>query len=130
MGFIPHTYKDGQPTPWEYLTAPAGMVLEIGTALVAEEGELSLATGTVTPQYISMYQGTAKDGDLIPVIRALEETVFETTFSVAAEDVEIGMKLTISADGTQVTATTGGAAEVVSIPEGKEADDVVRVRLV
>lgn len=130
MGFIPHTYKDGQPTPWEYLAAAPGLVLEIGTALVAEEGELQLATGTVTPQYISMYQGTAKEGDLIPVIRALEETVFETTFSVAADAVEVGQKLTISAEGTQVTATTGGAAEVVSIPEGKEADDSVRVRLV
>lgn len=130
MGFIPHTYKDGQPTPWEYMAAEPGLTLEVGMALVAEEGELVQATGTVTPQYISMYQGTAQEGELYPVIRAPEETVFETSFSVEASAVAVGQKLTISSDATQVTATTGGAAEVVAIPGGLDEGDSVLVRLV
>ena len=54
--------------------------------------------------------------------------IFATTWSVAASRVHIGDKVTLSADGLQVTATTtSGVAEVVGM-DGTAAGDTVYVR--
>ena len=117
MAFIPHSYDDGQPRPWEYLPCSA-ITPKVGMALTQSSGNLAIATGTTKPTYISMVDKSAActAGDIIPVIRVYSGIIFETTNSVSfSTDVKKGDKVTLhGSDGMQVTATkTSGVAEVI-----------------
>lgn len=93
---------------------------------------LPLPKARTNPAYISMCERetACAAGDLIPVIRVHEDMVFETTFSAAATSVKLGDKVTLHASsGMEVTATTGGACEVVGM-DGAAVGDTVRVRFV
>lgn len=113
MGFIPYTYPDGQPAPWEYKEAGALGAIQPGQALNLSSGKLAKCTGDNRPEYIGMYRGTVASGDIIPCIKVDEETVFETVNSVANTSAVAGSKLTIDSTGTKITATAGTAVEVV-----------------
>lgn len=113
MGFIPYTYPDGQPAPWEYKEAGALGAIQPGQALNLSSGKLAKCTGDNRPEYIGMYRGTVASGDIIPCIKVDEETVFETVNSVANTSAVAGSQLTIDSTGTKITATAGTAVEVV-----------------
>ena len=104
---------------------------KIGMALTQTSGNLAIATGTVKPTYISMCEkdSACTAGDIIPVIRVLPGTIFETTFSAAATSIKLGDKVTLHAsNGLQVTATTTeGVAEVVYM-DGTASGSMCRVR--
>lgn len=129
MGFLLHTVEGGRIPAWEYL--PCGAIQpQVGLALTMTSGNLAIASGTTAPLYVSMREESAAvtAGTIIPVVRVLDSIVFETTFSAAATSIKVGDKVTISSDGTQVTATkTGGVAEVVWM-EGTASGSKVRVR--
>ena len=116
MAFIPHSYDDGQPRPWEYLPCSA-ITPKVGMALTQSSGNLAIATGTTKPTYISMVDKSAActAGDIIPVIRVDSGIIFETTNSASFSGISKGQKVTLHAsDGMQVTATTtSGVAEVI-----------------
>lgn len=129
-GFFIDTIAGGNVTQIEYL--PAGkMAVSMGEALTVTSGNLAVAAGAVKPGYISAYDSAGAEvaaGTLIPVFRVLDEMIFRTSASAALTSVAIGAKVTISADGTQVTATTtSGVAEIVS-KDGDAVGDTVRVR--
>ena len=113
MGFIPYTYPDGQPAPWEYKEAGALGAIQPGQALNLSSGKLAKCTVDNRPEYIGMYRGTVASGDIIPCIKVDEETVFETVNSVANTSAVAGSQLTIDSTGTKITATAGTAVEVV-----------------
>ena len=131
MAFKVQYTDDGRVSPIEYL--PCGAITpKVGMALVQTSGNLAIAKGTDKPAYISMCERetACAAGDLIPVIRVHEDMVFETTFSAAATSVKLGDKVTLHASsGMEVTATTGGACEVVGM-DGAAVGDTVRVRFV
>ena len=114
----------------EYL--PAGAITpKVGMALTQSGGNLALATGTTAPTYISMCERetACTAGDIIPVIRVHKDMILETTFSAAATGIKLGDKVTLAADGMQVTATTAsGVAEVVYI-DGTASGSMCRVRI-
>jgi hypothetical protein len=88
----------------------------VGLALTETAGNLAIASGTTKPGYISMAESDAAvtAGTVIPVFRAHSTMIFETVNTAAFTSVNIGDKVTLSADGLGVTATTtGGVAEVV-----------------
>lgn len=130
MAFLPYSYDDGQPRPWEYL--PCGAITpKVGMALVQSSGNLAIATGTTKPTYISMIDkdSACTAGEIIPVIRVDSGIIFETSFSASATSVNIGSKVTLHASsGLQVTATTSsGVAEVV-YKDGSASGSMCRVR--
>lgn len=128
-GFLIETIAGGDVTQIEYLPASA-MEMTAGLALTVTGGKLAAAAGEIAPSYISAYDSEGEvlaDGTQIPVFRVLKSMIFRTTASVAMT-AKLGEKVTISADGTQVTSTTdNGVAEIVSL-DGTEAGDEVRVR--
>lgn len=130
MAFMIHTVDGGHVPGYEYLPVSA-IVPKVGMAMqVNASGQLAAAAETAKPGYICMQtrNETATAGELIPVIRAEHEIIFETTFSAAASSVKVGSKVTLAADGLQVTGTTtDGIAEVVEMG-GNAAGDWVRVR--
>ena len=113
----------------EYLPCSA-ITPKIGLALTQTSGNLAIATGTTKPTYISMCEkdSACTAGDIIPVIRVDHDMIFETEFSADASSIHLGDKVTISSDGTAVTATTAsGVAEIVYMA-GDDSGDMCRVR--
>lgn len=129
MAFLPYTYGPGNTTPFEYLEASALGEVEPGLALKVDKGKLAKIGASEKPVYIGMMRGTVADGDVIPVIRVFETTVFETTNSVANTSAKVGAKYTVDSTGTMITATTGGAAELVRIGDTAK-DGTMYVRFV
>lgn len=129
MAFYIHSTDDGRVLPWEYLPAE-GLVSQVGMALKLSGGVLTPATGTDLPQYLSMRQADAavEAGGRIPVVRVQPDVVWETELTAAGGALSVGTRVTLSADGMGVTATTGGHAEIVEML-GTAAGDRVRVRL-
>lgn len=128
MGFTVHTTDDGRNLPIEYL--PAGAITpKIGMALLLTGGKLAEAKGAEVPAYISMTERKAacEDGEIIPVVRVGADVVWRATASAALSGVKLGDKLMLSTDGMAVTATKGGAAEVVGM-DGTEAGSGILVR--
>lgn len=113
----------------EYLPVSA-ITPVIGLLLTVSGGQLAIASGTAQPSYVCLctQDNAAVAGDIIPVTRVLPDMVFATTWSAAASSIKLGDKVTISADGLEVTATTtGGVAEVVGM-DGTAIGDTVYVR--
>ena len=131
MAFMIHSTDDHRVPHMEY--HPCGAIQpKIGLALVMVNGNLAIATGATKPTYICHRQDDAARtaGDIIPVIRVQADTVFETTFAVAASTAKVGNKVTLHTDGMQVTATTeNGVAEIVAM-DGTAAGDKCWVRFV
>lgn len=127
--FYIHTVDDGRNPPHEYLAAAASLTPKAGMALKLNEGKLETATAADEVAYISMCEREAAcaDGELIPVIRAGHDIIFETTAQAALSSVNVGDKVQLHTDGMQVTATKNGAAEIV-YKDGDKAGDMVRVR--
>lgn len=129
MAFYIHSTDDGRVLPWEYLPA-AAITPKVGMALYQNGGNLTTATGTTKPTYISMRNQDAAlvAGDIIPVVRVQKDVVWETELSAAGTSLKRGDKVTIATDGLAVTATTtDGIAEIVEIL-GTAVGDKVRVR--
>jgi len=128
MAFKVHTTDDGRTPPLESLPA-GGITPEIGMALKMTGGKLDIAKGAENPRYISMTERIAPcgDGERIPVIRVGADITWETTAAAEMDAVKPGDRVTLSNDGMEVTATTGGPAEIVSM-DGTETGSRVRVR--
>lgn len=129
MAFKIHMTDDNRVPGIEYLPA-AAITPKIGMALIQSDGNLTTASGTTAPTYISMCEkeSACTAGDIIPVIRVNKDMMFETAFSVAATALKLGDKVTINTDGLTVTATkTNGVAEIVYM-EGMTAGDMCLVR--
>lgn len=129
MGFYIHTVDDGHNPPHEYHPAGGKLVPKAGMALKLESGKLAAASGADEVKYVSMCEREAAcaDGELIPVIRAGHDIIFETTAQAAMTAVNAGDTVQIHTDGLQVTATKSGCAEVVW-KGGNAVGDPVRVR--
>lgn len=130
MAFLIHSIDHGDVAVWEYI--PCGAITpKLGMALSQTGGNLAVATGTTAPSYISMCEreGACAAGELIPVIRADEGIIFETTASAALTGVKAGDKVTLHAsNGLEVTGTKdGGVAKIVSM-EGTAPGSKVLVR--
>lgn len=131
MAFLIHSTDDHRAAHLEYLPC-AAITPTVGMAMTMSGGNLVAATGATKPQYICMTERktACTAGEIIPVVRVQADMIIETSFSAAASAVKLGNKVTVSADGTQVTATTeGGIAEVVYM-DGTAAGDMCRVRFV
>ena len=128
MAFLLHTLDTADTPPLVELDAKAGTAYTIGLALTLSTGQATAATGATKPSYICMTDKTAAAGDKVQAVRVLSSQVYDTTLSVAGTSLKPGSKVTLSADGTQVTATTdSGVAEIISM-DGTASGDVVRVR--
>lgn len=129
MAFLTHKADGGRVPGLEYLPC-AAITPKLGMAMVQTGGNLTTASGSTMPTYISMVEkeNACTAGDIIPVFRVLPDMVFETTFQAAASALKLGDLVTIHTDGLQVTATkTSGVAEIVEM-DGTAVGDRVRVR--
>ena len=123
MAFKIHTVDDGRVPPIEYIDADSDLTPDIGTLLYVDStsGKAKLATGAQKPTHIC---NTVNKGDTVAAIRIGSDMVFETTASEKITQ-QVGAKVTTN--GTQVTNTPDGVAEIVAL-NGTEAGAKVYVR--
>ena len=119
--FSVHKNDTGAVAPWEYLGAAAG-TYAAGQALTVTGGKLAAiaAASKTTPQYICMSDITVAAGELVPVIRVANDTIYETKLTAAAEAATVGTKLEVSAGGLGVDAAAAGTFEVTYIEDTAE----------
>lgn len=116
------------PEP-EYYEA-AAEAIEVGEALTLSAGKLTKCSGTTKPTHIAMAVKGAADVDRrMPVCRVESNQVYEVPVSEAPTGLVPGAKVTIAADGLQVTATTAsGVATIIDVNGAKAAGDKIVVR--
>ena len=125
MSFKRSSMDVGLTPPIEYHPAKSGETIVLGEALTLTAGALTKCAATAKPEYIAV--GGAKDG-IVPAIKVQDYMTFEAPLSVAGTALKIGNKVTLAADGLQVTATTdSGVATIVAI-HGTAVGDTVEVR--
>jgi hypothetical protein len=117
--------------PLKLLPVTDSEALAIGEALKLASGKLTKASGTDTPEFISMSEVSDGTGNLAQAIRIEKDMEFKTTLysaTTAAGTIVVGDKVTLHTDGSQVTFTTAnGVAEVLGFPEGTKynGDEVI-----
>ena len=126
MGFMRNTMDVGLTPPIEYHLAKEGETIVLGEALTLTAGALTKCSGGTRPDYIAV--GSNKENGETPCIKVQDYMTFEAPLGAEGTALKVGDKVTISADGLGVTATTdSGVAAIVAI-HGTAQGDSVEVR--
>ena len=122
--------RQNVPEP-EWLPATASEAITEGEALVLSSGKLTKCGATAKPAFVAMKALSATATDrLIPVIRVEENQLYEVPTYADCSAVALGTKVTLHTDAASVTATSGGACEIVDLIGAAASGDPVVVRLV
>lgn len=106
MAKIKYCGNMGTP-PAVTIAKKSGVTYKAG-AFLASDGGIAAAV----PSLIAV---GVTDSEVI-CNRVRKDDIFETTLSAAGTDLDVGDKVTLSADGTKVTATTtAGYAEIIKL---------------
>lgn len=115
------------PEPEIYV---AGGDISVGMALTLSGGKLTKCSGTVAPTHIAM--GSAVSGGKVAAAPINSDQRYETEITVAYSGdshPKEGDKVTISADGLGVTATTAsGVVTIVALHGATAVGDKITVR--
>ena len=127
MAFLMQSMDVGQTPPIEYRQAAAEEAVVLGEALVTNaSGLLTKCGATAKPEFMAV--GPQDEQDVVPVVRVQDYQVWRTQLSAAGKSLKAGSKVTLDADGLQVTATTDSGVAVIVDLEGTQVGDSVRVR--
>ena len=111
----------------ELVLMTAGENYNVGEALVVTNGKATKAGASVVPAYICGENIEGAEDGVLTAYRVLPTQTWEGVLTADGADLKVGDKLTLAADGVDLTATTGGAAEIIEIL-GTEVGGKVRVR--
>lgn len=126
MAFIPVKSLDGSSDPFEYGLMTDSEAVTLGETLKYANGRLTKASGTDNPEAIALASAAAGTDVRIPFVRLDDQREWETTSTATVADTLVGQKVTISADGLQVTATTTSGVFEVSATDGAGTNSTVR----
>lgn len=121
-----HSFDHGNTPPIEYLkgkeeTYQPGEALSMGA-----DGAVTKCAATARPDYLCL--GPVQSDGTVPCSRVEESIIYDAALSAAGTALKLGQKVTLSADGMEVTATTsGGVAELVRM-DGTNQGDLVGIR--
>lgn len=122
--------RQNVPEP-EWYPATASEAIVEGEALVLSSGKLTKCGASAKPTFVAMKALSASATDRnIPVIRVEENQLYEVATSADCSAVALGTKVTIHTDAASVTATSGGACEIVDLLDAAASGDPVIVRFV
>lgn len=128
MAFVPYSYDDGQPMPFEYFKLANDGDIQIGLGLALENGALTVSA---EPDCICMREETgAAAGQTIPVIHISDKVVFEAPLAAAAEALQPGSAAGLSDDGLGIDPAAGVKNIVILDMDGSEAGDKCRCRFI
>lgn len=111
------------------LPRATGAVYAAGTALTLKDGVAVPAAGVVKPSFICCSSNEANDGSELLGYSVSPTMLFEVPLTAFSDTVKPGAKVTLSADGKGVTATTeGGVATVIDLQGAKAVGDKIIVK--
>lgn len=119
----------GVTPPIKYRAAKTGEAIALGEALADSAAGLTKCGATAKPDYVAV--GPVNSDGEAPVVKVESYMEFETTLSAApAEGVSLtpGTKVTLAANGLQVTATTTSGVAIITRIDGTAAGSAVTVR--
>ena len=119
----------GLTPPIDYKTVKAGEQAALGEAMALTAGTLTKCGATARPDFVAV--GPSDADGVTPVVKVQDYMEWETTLSAApAEGVTLaeGTKVTLAADGMQVTATTASGVAVITRLDGTDVGSIVHVR--
>lgn len=119
----------GMTPPIKYRAAKASETITLGEALADSADGLTKCGATAKPDYVAV--GPVNSDGEVPVVKVESYMEFETTLSAApAEGATLtpGTKVTLAADGLQVTATTTSGVAIITRIDGTAAGSAVTVR--
>lgn len=100
-----------------------------GEALVLTSGRLTKCGATATPEFVALKAQAAEATAVtpIPVIRVMEDMIFETTSTATVATTLLGAKVTLHTTGGEVTATTSSGVATIITTDGKTTNSNVTV---
>lgn len=111
----------------EYVLVTDNEEVVVGELLKLVSGKLTKASGTDTPEFVSVGKIEAGENIIAPVVRLMESDVYETVINVDGTSLNAGDKVTVAEDGLCVTATTeGGVFTITEKLENGAANTKVR----
>ena len=110
----------------ERMPMTAGEAYAFGEALKVTDGKVTKASGTDKPEFICSMKATGTAGGMLDVTRILPNQTWEAVLTEDGASLAVGDKVNIAADGVDLTATTGGSAQIVQIL-GTAVGDKIRV---
>lgn len=119
----------GMTPPIKYRAPKADETIVLGEALTDSAAGLTKCGATAKPDYVAV--GPVNSDGEVPVVKVESYMEFETTLSAApAEGVSLtaGTKVTLAADGLQVTATTTNGVAMITRIDGTAVGSAVTVR--
>lgn len=126
MAFVPFSYDDGQPLPFEYFKLSADADLQIGLCMALEGGGLAVSA---EPDYICMREEAgAAQGSTVPVIRVSGKAVFEAPLTAAGSALQAGSAAGVSGDGLGIDPAAAVKNLVILDMDGSRAGDKCRCR--
>lgn len=131
MAFLIHSTGDHR-VPVNKLLPCGAITPKVGMAMVLANGSLAVASGTTKPTHICVeeHQTAVAAGTLIHVHQVEPDITWGAPLTVAGTNLKEGQKVTISADGLGVTATTTDGVATIEKICGTNLDDTVLVRFV
>ena len=131
MGFMIQSTGDHR-VPVNKLLPCGAITPKVGMAMVLTAGQLGIASGTTKPTHICVeeHEAAVAAGTLIHVQQVEPDITFGVPLSVAGTSLKVGQKVTITADGLAVTATTTDGIALIEKICGTGVDDLVHVRFV
>lgn len=104
----------------EYYPAGSTAITQ-GEALVLSAGKLVVCDATATPKFISIAAASASAAS-VPVLPITPSMLFEADASASLASAVVGTKVTMTATGDKITATTtNGVATIVTVLADKKA---------
>ena len=96
-------------------------------AVINASGYVTAVSGTTMPTHVVVEKGTKTTADTVTVKPIYKDEEYVTTLSTAGT-LTVGSKVTIAADGAQVTATTTNGVATVIEATGSTSGSTVIVK--
>ena len=108
----------------EHIVLADGVEVKVGTCLKLGEGGLVLCGAADAPEYISNTEAKG-DGSAIAVQKVTPDTTLIGVLAADSSALEIGAQMSLSANGIDIAATTGGKLAVLAFDGNKAGDKVI-----
>lgn len=128
MAFLPYSYENGQPGPFEYHKLAETGDIAVGQCMKLEGGAAAVSA---QPDYICLREEkNAAAGTLVPLMHVSADVIFEAPLAADAAGLAPGSLCGVSQDGLAIAATAENSNVMIVSMDGAAEGDLCRCRFV
>lgn len=128
MAFLPYSYENGQPVPFEYHKLASAGDIAVGLCMTLADGKAAVSA---KPDYICLREEENAAADtLVPLMHISADVVFEAPLAAASAGLAPGSLCDVSADGLAIASTTANGNIQIITMDGTGKGDLCRCRFV